>query len=439
MINEQLIEMYCITRFNAEFYTDKNTFFRHFTRVLEKAENSAISSYKGLCDNLDPRVSIRQNPFLLGTNPFEDNLFEQSNLETLLETGIKDVADLKDLVKGKAVFIKPNLNFVPTNINPYTMTDPRLLFALARLIHKYGAAKVLIGEKPGQRRKSFDSYNLLKRYFKIPGFIKFIEIDSEKKQRVKTKTKLVSKSLILPQSYLNADIVIDIPKMKTHTLTGVSLGIKNLFGLLTDKEKMRHHNDDINQKLVDLLSIRIPDLTIIDGLIGVEGQGPLYGAPRNSNLLVIGRDCVATDAVAAYLMGFNPNEITHIALAYQNGLGNINLKYCRFPAKRPQDLRSIFRKADANSNPLNQIEVIRGKDLNPGYLNSLSHSLERLSYEGIIPDKRKIYLGRFDDIAVEDSAIIFGDQTSQSVRYKNAKIIAGHPPKAFELYDVLKK
>lgn len=433
----KLATNYCLSRFNDLASTDKEAYLRQFARVINELNSKDPSSYSEICEFLDPKISIRHNPFLLGKNPLREDREEITDLEALLERGIEDITDLEEQVKGKTVFIKPNLNFVPGDINPYGMTDPRLLIALTKVLHRYGA-KILIGEKPGQKRKSADSYDLLRQHFQIPDYVRFIEIDEEKRVETSTSTNLVSSKLELPESYLDADYFIDIPKMKTHTLTGVSLGVKNLFGLLTDEEKMKHHNENINQKLVDLLSVRLPNLTIIDGLIALEGQGPLYGTPKNSNVLIVGKDCVSTDAVASYLMGFDPKEVPYLDLAYKMGLGDINIDNFNFLAEKPV-LRMNFKKGNCRLNPFSQIKIEYGKNVPQGYLNALSHSLERLKHEEEKPEEVKVYVGEFPKgKIVEENSIIFGDITAQTISHQSQKIILGHPPSAFELYSILK-
>ena len=118
--------------------------------------------------------------------------------------------------------------------------------------------------------------------------------------------------------------VISAAKLKTHTETGVTLGMKNMFGLLPDKFKAKYHFKGISNVIVDINTVLRPTLTIIDGFIGMEGRGPVRGTPIQMNLIIAGTDPVATDATACRVMGVEPRKISHIKKAYDKGLGEID-------------------------------------------------------------------------------------------------------------------
>jgi uncharacterized protein (DUF362 family) len=118
--------------------------------------------------------------------------------------------------------------------------------------------------------------------------------------------------------------VISAAKLKTHWTTGVTLGMKNMFGLLPDKFKARYHLKGINKVIVDINTVLRPALTVIDGFVGMEGRGPSSGKPVQMNLIIAGKDPVATDSTACRVMGFDPHEISHIRKADRKGLGTID-------------------------------------------------------------------------------------------------------------------
>jgi uncharacterized protein (DUF362 family) len=144
---------------------------------------------------------------------------------------------------------------------------------------------------------------------------------------VKDKIKLdisngeTLQSIIVPRLVVES-AVISAAKLKTHINTTVTLGMKNMFGLLPDKFKGKYHMKGISKVVVDINTVLRPIFTVIDGFVGMEGRGPTDGTPVQMNLIIAGSDPVATDATAARVMGFNPYEITHIRKAYEKGLGN---------------------------------------------------------------------------------------------------------------------
>jgi uncharacterized protein (DUF362 family) len=136
------------------------------------------------------------------------------------------------------------------------------------------------------------------------------------------------------------DYIVSIPVMKTHMHTTVTLSIKNMKGVLWRREKVRLHqlhaprqvvgNDkELDVAISDLASVLLPDLAVIDGNIGMEGLGPGIGNPRNAGLVVVSQDPVAADAVASRLMGFSPQDIPHLRLISERGMGEIDLSKLR--------------------------------------------------------------------------------------------------------------
>ena len=118
--------------------------------------------------------------------------------------------------------------------------------------------------------------------------------------------------------------VISAAKLKTHMSTKVTLGMKNMFGLLPDKFKAKYHSMGISKVIVDINSVLKSRLTVIDGFVGMEGAGPSDGTPIQMDLIIAGEDPVATGATACRIMGIDPHEVSHIQRAAEKGLGNID-------------------------------------------------------------------------------------------------------------------
>jgi uncharacterized protein (DUF362 family) len=118
--------------------------------------------------------------------------------------------------------------------------------------------------------------------------------------------------------------VISAAKLKTHMATTVTLGMKNMFGLLPDKFKGKYHAKGISNVIVDINAVVKPVLTVVDGFVGMEGHGPIDGDPVRMDLIAAGRDVVAVDATCCKVMDFDPHKIKHIIRANERGLGEIN-------------------------------------------------------------------------------------------------------------------
>jgi len=164
---------------------------------------------------------------------------------------------------------------------------------------------------------------------------------------VKDKVKLTIpdgealKSVTVPR-LVTESAIISAAKLKTHSETGVTLGMKNMFGLLPEKFKGKYHLKDISKVLVDINIVLKPTLTVVDGFVGMEGSGPVGGDPVQMNLIIAGTDPVATDATACRVMGIDPHEIKHIRRAHEKGLGNID------------DIQVIGEKLETVTRPFKQ-------------------------------------------------------------------------------------
>ncbi|HET9312083.1 MAG TPA: DUF362 domain-containing protein, partial [Actinomycetota bacterium] len=238
------------------------------------------------------------------------------DLETLLLEGLVEIgAD----VANASVFLKPNLvEFDPTRpIN----TDARIVAATATALRRLGATRVTVGEAPGHRR---DLQYVAERAGLIDALaavdVPFVDLNTEPVRRVRARSSYTPLGeLWLPSSVVDADVVISMPKMKTHHWAGVTLSMKNCFGFLPGRiygwPKNVLHWVGIEHSILDITAAVRPDYAIVDGIVGMEGNGPISGAAVEAGLVVIGDDVVATDAIAASLMGVDPASIAYLAEA----------------------------------------------------------------------------------------------------------------------------
>jgi uncharacterized protein (DUF362 family) len=134
---------------------------------------------------------------------------------------------------------------------------------------------------------------------------------------------LVLKKITVPRIVVESDI-ISAAKMKTHSETQITLGMKNMFGLLPDKLKGKFHLKGMHKVIVDINTVIKPKITVIDGFIAMEGRGPVYGKPVMMNTIIAGHNVVSTDSITSKIMGFDPQKIEHIRVAHERGLGEID-------------------------------------------------------------------------------------------------------------------
>lgn len=150
------------------------------------------------------------------------------------------------------------------------------------------------------------------------------------------------KSITVPR-IVTESAIISAAKLKTHMATKVTLGMKNMFGLLPDKFKGKYHIKGISKVIADINTVLKPALTVIDGFIAMEGRGPSGGTPVKMDLIIAGKDVVATDATAARAMGFDPMEIAHIRKGHERGLGTTD--DIEILGSKLEDVSRVFKRA----------------------------------------------------------------------------------------------
>ena len=215
-------------------------------------------------------------------------------------------------VRGKTVVVKPNLvDYLPGDaIN----THPTLVLAAVEAFRRLGAKSVVIAEGPGHQRDTQlvlcqSGYEESLRYEKI----RFVDLNRDELIRTPLRASYTGmKDLWLPRTVLDADFLVSMPKIKTHHWSGVTLAMKNMFGIVPGARygwpKNILHWKGIQESILDLCATVPIHFVIADGIIAMEGNGPLNGTPRPLGKIVLADDPVAADATCARLMGFDPRE-----------------------------------------------------------------------------------------------------------------------------------
>ena len=267
------------------------------------------------------------------------------DLENVLYSGL----DLFHLdVRGKSVLLKPNL--VDYILGNHINTHPLLVSAAVECFRRLGARSVLVGEGPGHQRDTElvlveSGFSEELRQLKVP----FVDLNRD--ELVMTPllaTYTGMKRLWLPRTVLEADFVVSMPKVKTHHWSGVTLSMKNMFGVVPGTKygwpKNILHWKGIQESILDVCATVPVHFVIADAIVAMEGNGPLNGNPRLLNRIVLADDPVAADATCARLMGLDPTRITHIRIGEQF-LGNVSIE-------------RIDQVAEAVCAPANPFEVV---------------------------------------------------------------------------------
>lgn len=246
-------------------------------------------------------------------------------------------------VRGRRVVLKPNLvEFEPgSTIN----THPMLVHATLEAFRELGAS-VAIAEGPGHRRNTLDLADAAGYFQVIPGFEDiFTDLNLDEVSRVRLLRPVSHlRSLYLPHTALRSDLLVSMPKMKTHHWAGATLSMKNLFGIVPGGvygwPKNVLHWAGIHQSIADLHSLFPNHFAIVDGIVGMDGNGPIQGRPKPAGVIVSGHDPVAVDATCCRIMQIEPSRIEYLTLA--GGLEGISEKNIQQIGEKPDSVETCF-------------------------------------------------------------------------------------------------
>lgn len=228
---------------------------------------------------------------------------------------------------GKRVVLKPNLvEYRPERV---INTHPTVVDAVIQLCKKEGAAEIVVAEGPGHWRnvhflvKESGLGAVLDKHG-----VRFVDINHDEPVKMLNLGRLTRLDyLYMSRTVLNADVLISLPKLKTHHWAGVTLSLKNLFGTLPGIcygwPKNELHWRGVPHSVVDIACTRGPNLAIVDAVVGMEGDGPLAGTAKHVGALVMGVDPLAVDCTGARLMGIPPERVPTFMMAQAMRLGRL--------------------------------------------------------------------------------------------------------------------
>jgi uncharacterized protein (DUF362 family) len=266
-------------------------------------------------------------------------------LDVQVRKAIEMAGGLKDIVKkGNIVIIKPNI-VDKQPVEKAVTTDPRVCKTIADMVKELGG-KPIIGEASSIGVKTAEA-------LEISGYARlraqgYTVLDFTKEETVTLpipKGKKM-KECTIPKVVAEADVLIDVPKMKTHDQCQVTLALKNIKGILLDKGKRSlHHVYGIFDGVADVCTVKKPDFSVIDAIVGMEGLGPTAGDPVPMGLIIAGKDPVAVDAVGTKIMGFETSDNGCIAAAEDRSIGTGDLSKIEVVGEPIDKVKRKFKTA----------------------------------------------------------------------------------------------
>lgn len=364
-----------------------------------------------------------------------------------LETTISNSLSLINFkLAKKNVFVKPNL-VVPARPDSGIITDPDVVVSLAKVLReRYGAKEIVVGDG-AQMGCSVE------KCFEVGGYREVAEkhdlrlIDLYNVKRVSVPWKYGF--LEIPEIILNC-CYINIPKIKTHSQTTVTLSLKNQKGLLSVLDKKNFHKLGLHDPIAELYRVVKPDLVVVDGLVGLEGDGPIFGGKRRQlNLIVAGINALEVDEVCCRIMGISPGEVKHLKIA--NGFSQKNVQpEIQWIQINRLNIRP-FKRANEKLRKIGKIHYWRNASTCTMCSESLNQAINEIKGNPFLMIRRgtrllyHVLFKRLDILTGKDAEIpqnhgeicCIGNCVASLAKKHNLKLVQGCPPKPRDILNKL--
>ena len=246
----------------------------------------------------------------------------QMDFSTVIGAGLQELGVTSQEIHGKRILLKPNL-VEPHKGTPHINTHPLIIQGAVEAFLRLGATSVLVGEGPGHRHDTLlvlEESGLADVLYEDQ--IPFRDLNTMEGVTLENLGGYTNMdTLAFPRLIHEVDWIVSMAKMKTHHWAGTTLSMKNLFGCMPGNfygwPKNVLHHEGITESILDITATLKPHFAIIDGVIGMEGDGPIMGTPINSGVIVMGRNLPAVDATSSRVMGIDPSKIPYLKQANQ--------------------------------------------------------------------------------------------------------------------------
>ncbi len=244
----------------------------------------------------------------------------EDDITSVILSGLRELGVDEREIKGKRIFLKPNL-VEPHKGAAHINTHPLVINGAIEAFRGLGASRIIVGEGPGHVR----DVHLVLENSGIGEVLRcnrvsFRDLNDDEYYAVPNAGGATNlKSLMFPVTLRHVDWIVSMPKLKTHHWVGVTLSMKNLFGVMPGIfygwPKNVLHWEGIPQSIIDINATLRPHFAIADGIVGMEGDGPIMGKPKQAGVIVMGRNLVAVDATCARVMGIDPKNVGYLRAA----------------------------------------------------------------------------------------------------------------------------
>jgi len=318
----------------------------------------------------------------------------------------------KFVKKGEKVQIKPNIAG-SYKAETGTLTNPFVVEAIVNLCEEAGAGEIVVGEGSAVGQDTFLAMEESGWMFLKEQGIRLLDLNKEEMIKVNVPDGIVFKELYISKPILDADVLINVPVLKTHLATVMTCCMKNLKGVLSYTGKKAMHFYGLEEGIVDLNSIVKARLSVVDAILCQEGLGPVAGTPLPLGIMMAGTDAVALDTVGAKIMGIESQEVNQLNLAGERGLGINDLEKIHILGDELEGCIHPFKLPVINAE-FPQIDIDNVSACS-GCNKPLMLSLKQMEAAGeleLLKEKHKkiqITLGKQGSLALEGLNICFGN------------------------------
>jgi uncharacterized protein (DUF362 family) len=302
---------------------------------------------------------------------------EYPEIQEAVQKALDLIGDIRDIIKpGHLVLINPSWVAPPVEREAGCITIPEIPRALADIVKGLEARPVIaessaVGVDTEKVIQASGYRDLREMGYEVVNLKKTPHVD------IPVPNGKVFKALPFWELVQQADVIISVPKLKTHDQTEMTCAIKNLKGLLTDSGKKANHQEGLFEAVIDLMSAVKPQLAVVDAIICQEGVGPVFGRPVEMNLIVAGKDLVAVDSTCAQLIGYKPSETLLTVNAAARGLGVMDPDQIEVIGEPLESVKRRFLRS-VEDNPVEGVEgfqLIQGEATCTGCRNTVMSAL----------------------------------------------------------------
>jgi predicted dehydrogenase len=328
---------------------------RQYVDVLRFKHPSYANEHLHFLSLVEPQVTVDDGIELVNTLTSVADCFQSSkacqspalndvvavlrvgdNVEETVGQSIEMLGGIRGIRNDALVVIKPNICF-PKNLKNMINTDLKVLEAVVNIVKKK-TKNVLVIESDsasGTAEKKADGVGVLGLVKKLD--VEFFNLSHDEVE----EHKVADIPILIPRTVLKADYVINVPKVKTNSFVVLSIAMKNMFGIIASKRKSQFHKR-LSDVLVYLNKTVRQDFVVADGIVAMEGLGPIQGKPVNLGLIVTGKSPITVDAACCHIMDFNPYAVEPLWKAHQQGMGEIDAGKIRFLGENLDSIRRKF-------------------------------------------------------------------------------------------------